>query len=275
MQKSKIKDQNCSSKLKNSRGAAADAAKRYQNFAFYPATVCDSPVGEERLPVARIPLYLARQSENMSASFANSAGSQTLTSLRSGYVRDILHFDFGRRRAPGFTLLEMIVATGIFIVVVVASIGITISVKTAQEKASNIQNVQDNIRFAVEFMTKEIRQGTSYQPTGCTLVSGLKQCPKITFRSSRGTDVSYCKSFDNTVVVLEGPGVCETNGLPLTALNVYIGQLFFYVTGDEVGAADGQPRVTLVLSGVVTGPKTQLQSTFRLQTTVTQRGRDL
>jgi len=211
----------------------------------------------------------------MSASFANSAGSQTLTSLRSGYVRDILHFDFGRRRAPGFTLLEMIVATGIFIVVVVASIGITISVKTAQEKASNIQNVQDNIRFAVEFMTKEIRQGTSYQPTGCTLVSGLKQCPKITFRSSRGTDVSYCKSFDNTVVVLEGPGVCETNGLPLTALNVYIGQLFFYVTGDEVGAADGQPRVTLVLSGVVTGPKTQLQSTFRLQTTVTQRVRDL
>ena len=275
MQKSKIKDQNCSSKLKNSRGAAADAAKRCQNFAFCPATVRDSPVGEERLPVVRIPLYLARQSENMSASFANSAGSQTLTSLRSGYVRDILHFDFGRRRAPGFTLLEMIVATGIFIVVVVASIGITISVKTAQEKASNIQNVQDNIRFAVEFMTKEIRQGTSYQPTGCTLVSGLKQCPKITFRSSRGTDVSYCKSFDNTVVVLEGPGVCETNGLPLTALNVYIGQLFFYVTGDEVGAADGQPRVTLVLSGVVTGPKTQLQSTFRLQTTVTQRVRDL
>ena len=274
MQKSKIKDQNCSSKLKNSRGAAADAAKRYQNFAFYPATVCDSPVGEERLPVARIPLYLARQSENMSASFANSAGSQTLTSLRSGYVRDILHFDFGRRRAPGFTLLEMIVATGIFSVVVVASIGITLSVKSAQEKASNIQNIQDNVRFAVESMTKELRQGSNYQLPACGSVYGLKQCQKITFTSSRGTSVSYCKPA-GTILRLEGAGACETDGLPLVAPSISISQFFLYVAGEAAGSGDGQPRVTLVLSGAATGAKTQLQSSFNLQTTVTQRVRDL
>ncbi len=175
----------------------------------------------------------------------------------------------------GFTLLEMIVSTGIFSVVVVASIGIILSVKSAQEKSSNIQNVQDNIRFAAEFISKELRQGTSYQPVGCTTIAlGLRQCTSITFTSSRGLLVSYCKPA-STVLRLEVAGSCGANGLPLTASNIAINQLFFYVTGEAAGAGDGQPRMTLVLSGASTEPKTQLRSSFNLQTTVTQRVRDL
>ena len=61
-------------------------------FDICPATVREH---SERLPVARIPLYPARQPENASVSFADSTGSQTLTSLRSGYIRDIFNFHVG------------------------------------------------------------------------------------------------------------------------------------------------------------------------------------
>ena len=61
-------------------------------FDICPATVREH---SERLPVARIPLYPARQPENTSVSFADSTGSQTLTSLRSGYIRDIFNFHVG------------------------------------------------------------------------------------------------------------------------------------------------------------------------------------
>src|SRR3989338_8842281 len=59
--------------------------------------ICPATVREhsERLPVARIPLYPARTFQNTNASFADSTGSQSLTSLRSGYVRDIFNFHVG------------------------------------------------------------------------------------------------------------------------------------------------------------------------------------
>lgn len=178
----------------------------------------------------------------------------------------------------GFTLLEMIVSVGIFAVVIVASIGISLSIKSAQGKATNVQNVQDSIRYTLEFMTKELRQGTSYVLSDCDS-SGA--CRKVNFLRSfvvgPSQSIWYCWDSVAGVVYrrVDTVDTCLTQGLELTASNVKVTAWSFYATGQISGPADGQPRITVSIAGSSRDPRTQLQSSLILQTSVTQRARDL
>ena len=67
------------------------------------------------------------------------------------------------RSSDGFTLLEMVISIGLFSVLVIASIGITLGVSNAQLKAASLQVIQDNVRFSLELITKELRTGSNYK----------------------------------------------------------------------------------------------------------------
>src|SRR3990167_9895129 len=90
----------------------------------------------------------------------------------------------------GFTLLEMFVALGVFSVIMVIAFGIAISMNNAQFKASRIQIVQDDLRFALESMTKEMRTGTNFQGSDSVGNNGYR---KNTFRRSDSVDITYCR----------------------------------------------------------------------------------
>lgn len=180
-----------------------------------------------------------------------------------GYLLD---FDL---RIPGFTLLEMLVSVGIFSVVVLTAISVLISIRDAQQKAGNIQNIQDNIRFLMEYMTKEMRQGSQYSGTGCI----LDECTGFAFVSAAGETVGYC--LDNGIIRRTlGGAQCEA-GSAVTSTNVEITRLVFYLVGETIGPGDGQPRVTVAMAGRSAIAKAKAESQFNLQTTITQRLRDL
>ncbi|MBI2054581.1 MAG: prepilin-type N-terminal cleavage/methylation domain-containing protein [Candidatus Sungbacteria bacterium] len=182
----------------------------------------------------------------------------------------ILHFDLKQcKSSGGFTLLEMLVSIGIFAVVIVSSISVILSIGGAQQKVSNTQNIQDNIRFTLELMTKEMRQGTDYTGQNCT----GSQCAGILFRNFQGNVTGYC-SENGVIKRTEGSPDCAA-GSPMTSNDIQITKLLFYLLGTGCGPADGQPRVTIAISGRSTGPKASLESSFNLQTTVTQRIRDV
>lgn len=191
------------------------------------------------------------------------------------------HVEFGFWiSSRGFTLLEMIISLGIFSVVVVAAIGITLAIKLSQQKTTNAQDVQDNIRYALEYMTKELRQGYAYEvfPTGCDTSSN--PCTKVKFaRAISGTEhtIWYCLVNDVIYRADDSADVCgipNTTSIPLTSGDVRITKLLFYVVGNLPGPADGQPRITIAMGGNSVDARTQLQSYFRIQTTVTQLKRD-
>lgn len=167
----------------------------------------------------------------------------------------------------GFTLLEMMIATGIFAVVIITAVGAMLSLNQAQVKAQNIQNIQDNIRFTLESMTKELRTGMNY--------SSCQGCTEITFLKQDGvTNVGYC--LDNGVIRKFLPPTTDcTTGSPVTSAAVSINKLYFFVTGELPGPPDGQPRVTVVIDARSVNPTLQLDTSFDLQTTVTARLRDL
>jgi prepilin-type N-terminal cleavage/methylation domain-containing protein len=169
----------------------------------------------------------------------------------------------------GFTLLEMLVSIGIFSVVIISSIAVLISIGEGQQKASNIQNIQDNVRFMLELMTKELRQGKTYTGGGCAGDS----CTSMVFINDAGESTGYC--LQNSVVRRISQSVSCANGSPMTSNDVIITRLTFYLVGEAAGIADGQPRVTIVISGKSASAQAELESTFNLQTTITQRIRDL
>lgn len=168
----------------------------------------------------------------------------------------------------GFTLLEMIVALGIFAVVAVVSAGILLSLTDAQNKAFSAQDAYDNLRFALEAMSKDIRTGEVYhcgseppalsQPNDC-----LSGADNFTYKSAAGELITYRLSGGRIEKIVEG----VLSG-PLTSEAVKIENLTFYVLG-TISADQIHPRATIVIRG--SAGKGRSASVFNIQTTVSQR----
>ena len=182
----------------------------------------------------------------------------------------------------GFSLLEMIVAIGIFGAIVTLSVNIVVIAGAAQVKASLLRAVQDNIRFAIQFMNKEVRTShalTSHHADG-TLCSSGTLCDQIRFINDRGDTIAYCV-LDNVLIRSKAQGGvggdCTDPGtnIHLTSDDVQVNSVQFYVVGDQVGPADGQPMITMIMDFEAKTSKQKDITAMHLQTTVTQRFRDI
>jgi len=194
----------------------------------------------------------------------------------------------------GFTLIEMLVAVGLFAIVMVIALGALLSLSQSDRKAESLKSVIDSLDFSLDGMSRSIRTGTSYYCGPFATQGATNDCKdpggdhtQISFTASDGSFISYRYNPTCTGQV----GCIEKNAgsgwLPLTSPEVHITSLNFYVVGSAPGSAGDtlQPKVTILLHGYipVTGnPTSQDQcnpsafpgnscSVFNLQTSVTQR----
>ncbi|MBI3273573.1 MAG: prepilin-type N-terminal cleavage/methylation domain-containing protein [Candidatus Colwellbacteria bacterium] len=183
-----------------------------------------------------------------------------------------------KTRNTGFTLLEMIISIGIFSVVIIASIGITLSISNAQIKSANMQAILDNTRFNLELMTKEIRTGGSFS-TSSPICAPLGS--EIRFYATSGRRVYFWDPVNLRIMrAKEDISSIDCNGatgkaVPFSGENIYIDNLRFNTQGTIIGSSDGQPMIRIVLRARSKDKKTALESTVNLQTTVIPRIRDL
>jgi len=179
----------------------------------------------------------------------------------------IHHSSFMLRKSEGFTLIEMIVSVSIFTIVVFVGVGALLNISDANRKSNAIRAVMDNLNFSMESMGRNIRTGYSYSCSDSGVGSG--NCPtggnQIDFTDQDGIEVKY--RYDSTN---KGIMISENGGpfLNITAPEVRIEDLTFYVTG--VGADDRQPKVVISINGVA-GLKEKHQTSFTVQTTISQR----
>ena len=203
----------------------------------------------------------------------------------------ILHFEFKK----GFTLLEMLISLSIFSVIIMMAAGIMISVQNAREKVGTVLLMQDNIRFTLELFSREIRTGAVYQTTtkGRT-ACGAARVPlnsELSFthwnqgfpqpRTYFLYDTDNNGAPDTIMRVKQGSfsaSDCSNPSIvtPFTDTdNMAVERLRFDLFGQTPGASDGQPWVRIILRARSRGVKTQLQSVLNIQTTMSQRLRDL
>ncbi len=177
----------------------------------------------------------------------------------------------------GFTLIEAIVAIGLFTAVMVIAIGALLVVSDANRKAQAQRQVIDNLSFVFEDISRTLRTGfdsgcssnaTPLSKTDCVdgtsiIVSNVTQPGglelKTTYRFATTTGRNY-------ITKKTGDGL-EAD---IVSAQVSVLHLAFTVTGARNDADTLQPKVFFTVEGAIrTG--TKYESFIRLQTTITQR----
>ncbi|MFH1178262.1 MAG: prepilin-type N-terminal cleavage/methylation domain-containing protein [bacterium] len=163
-------------------------------------------------------------------------------------------------RNRGYTLIELIVAIGLFAIVMTLVSGAYIIMIGITRQTQGMATGIDNLSFALETMTRTIRTSTNYS------CNRGKDC-------SRGTSFSVKNTSGKTIEYSLSNGVIMQDNVPITDPSVTISSLLFYASGTTSGD-NNQPHVTIIVSGTVSyGPnKTQ---PFTVETGATMRGTDL
>ena len=164
-------------------------------------------------------------------------------------------------------------SVALFTVVVTISVGTLLALINANQKAQSLKSVINNLNFALESMSRTIRTGRLYHCTGSipsTLPAGVADCANgnvgLVLTDDRGVRLAY--GYDGTTSIWRSIGD-GSSWIALTAPDVFIKDMLFYVTGTGVGDAF-QPTVTISIRGHV-GPKESTDSSFNIETSVVQR----
>ena len=168
------------------------------------------------------------------------------------------------RVTSGYSLIELMVAVGVFAIAV--SIGTTLFVTglRGQKKAFSNQDLADNIRYAMEIMTREIRMGTGFTSASCNGTS-------CSFTSSMphraGKMVTFYYDSANERIMFDDDTNSAPAADPITSANVKVTYLNFTLSEDP--DKGGEPyRVTIVLKAE---SATDSASNITLQTTIAPR----
>lgn len=171
------------------------------------------------------------------------------------------------RLQKGYTLIELIVAIGVFALVMTLSSGAYLMMIGLNRQAQGIATGIDSLSFALESMTRDIRTGSAYD------CGGAGDCPSggnsFSFKNKSGTAVTYSLS-GSTLEKTVG-----TTPSPLTDPSVTISSLTFYAVGTKPTPSDyEQSRVTIIVTGTVAAGAGKTQS-FTVETGATMRGSDI
>ena len=165
------------------------------------------------------------------------------------------------KKNSGVTLIELLVSSSLFIVLVALASSTFIQALRTQRTVTNLSDSLNNISFATEKMAREVRTGFNFQ-------GGNGEVSTLSFTNSEGDNVNYRMiTFSGTSGIGECIGTCSSDSdfSPITSNQVNIDSLSFLLQGTQSG--DGAPpRVTFLVS--VAGEK---DIRVNLQTTISSR----
>ena len=205
-------------------------------------------------------------------------------------IKKLLTTDYKLQTSYGFTLIEVMIASGLFVVVMILGVTAILNSNNLHKKSQNQRELLDTVYFILEDMTRNLRTGYDYH---CGIVIGEvlstpKSCPdgeySIAFEPFNGltsndndqvayafTDIDNDPNFLNIEKNIDG-GINTTDYVKLNpdGLKFDKDKSGFTVFGAEGGNVDSlQPRVLIRFAGEIHYRNDVTK--FNVQTTVTQR----
>jgi len=169
----------------------------------------------------------------------------------------------------GFTLIEALVAVGLFGIVISVAVGGFVKALRTQSQITALLSANGNASLAIEQIAREVRTGYKFT---CNPDLQFGLCKDLSFTNSAGNQVVYLLENVN------GRGFITKSdsslGAPqnVTADNVDVKYLVFSLRGEERG--DGEPpRITISIGVTPAGNASDISVT-RIQTTVSARQSD-
>lgn len=159
----------------------------------------------------------------------------------------------------GFSLIELIVALGIFTSIITVLLGALIVTMNSARHSRALRTAMDNVNFAMESMTRSIRMGTNYYcvSDGGGLPLGVGENTKD---CDNGSFVSFIPKGDNATSSRVGFGLIEENGVSvlnrctddtcvaIVSPDINIESLRFIVKNSDL--ASRQAGVYIMMKGV-------------------------
>jgi type II secretory pathway pseudopilin PulG len=195
--------------------------------------------------------------------------------------------------SKGFTLVEIIVSTGIFMTVLTVSVSALIVLNNASRQARAVRTTMDNANQAVEAVTRVVRMGFQFdvQPTCATLratstdqtnsmaismgaassytISGGGGCIGFYAPDKTGTGVArYTFRYNAASSSMERSFDRGATWQRMTAPEVKVTRLAFY--GNGTARNGDQPFISIVMQGTIATFKGQ-QLPFNIQASADPR----
>lgn len=161
----------------------------------------------------------------------------------------------------GFTLIEIIVAVGVFAIVMTVSLAAFLNLIDMQWKTESFRKVNGNLNYAMEAITRDIRAGNGYSSCGAGCFS---------FTDSTGAVVIYKLETGSAGGYISR--TVNSSQSMMTADDVNITGLSFDIDGTRANDSE-QPLVVIRINGE-SGLKEKLKSKLNIQATVAQRKLD-
>ncbi|MFH0852048.1 MAG: prepilin-type N-terminal cleavage/methylation domain-containing protein [bacterium] len=159
----------------------------------------------------------------------------------------------------GFTLLELLVALAIFLTVMTMAVSIFLTALKNQRQGFLSQNLQDDARYIMEVIAKEVRMSKIYTATSAN-------SSVLSIKNQNNVDVVYCfTTVDGRLAITRQIGTsCSVQASArLNSSQIRVDGRF-YVRN----SAGEQPRVTVVLHIY---PSTTAQPEMWIEDTITNR----
>lgn len=180
----------------------------------------------------------------------------------------------------GFSLVEMIVSVALFAVVMLISMGALLTLIDATRKARALESVMNNLNITLDSMVRSIRQGTEFNCASTAVPAGSGDCPAgavlFSFAPYSAAPVTHSQrwtyEYANGRIYKSETG--GSNAVPITAPEVVITDMDFYVVGTQRGDTV-QPKVVVVVKGRTGEVGQRTSSTFYIQATAVQRVLDI
>ena len=175
--------------------------------------------------------------------------------------------NYNKLQDKGFTLIEILVAVGIFSVVISIAVGIFIGSSGSQRKILELYDTQREGNYLMETVSRELRMAIAISDgTDGHVNQQNNDDSSVEFKNYDGDWIIYCRA--------NNAGACTNNdtgdyfardGEKINSSNVKIEYLRFYVSRDFNNV---QPMVTVVMKVKSTGSQ---GTEFILQNSVAMR----
>lgn len=188
----------------------------------------------------------------------------------------------------GFTLIELMVATSIFITIMLIAMSSIVTSSNSAKQSQGLREAMDNVNFAMDTVSRSIRIGTNYactssgsiiplsapSPADCP-VSGNSYGTAIVFMPSASAVTGVGAMSYQNAIRADGTHTlqrCTTNGcIDIVSLNVDVQVLKFFVNGSnpDTEVDTIQPSVYILMKGIVIA--NNIPTSFAIQTIASQR----
>ena len=189
-----------------------------------------------------------------------------------------------KKNRKGFTLVEVLIAMGVFTIMIAIAIGGFVHTLHIQREIAAFIGVQDNASIALEQMTRKIRTGYTFchdpgvttPNAACTSVCAISSSPDgpiwtcsgtLDFSNGLGQIVDYTQTGNNTIARRVNGGAYAD----ITSGDVAVKYLTFTLFGHLEGDS-WNPRITISLGVAASSSDPVLaNNVLNLQTTVSAR----